>query len=155
MSQVPVDRPTLPGQTPDDRRSPRERVDYVEPGATAAPGTRDAGDRWADPSRAASTVASDPADRPRLLNESPTLTRVHYVIFAMAFFGWMFDFYDLFLYTFLMHAIRGELGLTREHAGWALGASLAATAVGGVFFGILADKIGRKPVLIATILTFA
>jgi MFS family permease len=36
-----------------------------------------------------------------------------------------------------------------------LGASLSATAVGGIIFGLLADKVGRKKILSATILTYS
>ena len=36
-----------------------------------------------------------------------------------------------------------------------MGVSLAATAAGGLFFGWLADRYGRKPVLSATILTYS
>jgi len=38
---------------------------------------------------------------------------------------------------------------------YVLGASLAATAIGGVIFGILSDRFGRRPVLQWTILTYS
>jgi MFS family permease len=38
---------------------------------------------------------------------------------------------------------------------YVLGASLAATAIGGVIFGILSDRFGRRPILQWTILTYS
>ncbi len=92
---------------------------------------------------------------PKLLSEYDRPTAKHYQIFFLAWAGWMFDFYDLLLYTFLLRHIGRDLHLSRVELGYAFGASLAATAVGGVIFGILADKIGRKKVLLFTILTFS
>jgi MFS family permease len=91
----------------------------------------------------------------KLLSDHDRPTATHYTIFFLAWAGWLFDFYDLVLYTFLMGHIAAELHLTKVEAGYALGASLAATALGGVLFGILADKVGRKKVLLWTILTFS
>jgi MFS family permease len=69
--------------------------------------------------------------------------------------GWLFDFYDLVLFSFLLVPIRRNLGLTDTQMSLLLGASLGATAIGGVFFGWLADRLGRKPVLSITILTYS
>ena len=90
-----------------------------------------------------------------LLNESATPTRRHYSILAMSWAGWLFDFYDLVLFSFLLVPIRRDLGLTDTQLSLLLGASLGATAVGGVVFGWLADRFGRKPVLSVTILTYS
>ncbi|MCX6285052.1 MAG: hypothetical protein NTW31_12555, partial [Bacteroidetes bacterium] len=46
--------------------------------------------------------------QPKLLNESLTITRVHYKILGMSWAGWVFDFYDLILFTFLLIPISKE-----------------------------------------------
>ena len=90
-----------------------------------------------------------------LLNESDRPTRVHFSILLMSWAGWVFDFYDLILYTFLALAIGRELHLSKLTLSWVLGASLAATALGGLIFGVLSDRYGRKRVLQWTILTYS
>lgn len=90
-----------------------------------------------------------------LLCESPVITAVHRRILALAFLGWMFDFYDLILYTFLTRPITDELGLTKMDHAQALGLSFAATAVGGVVCGFLADRYGRRTVVSWTILLYS
>ncbi len=91
----------------------------------------------------------------KLLNEAEKLTREHYKILLMSWAGWVFDFYDLILYTFLMIPIKAELNLTNTEISFILGASLAATAIGGIIFGFLSDIYGRKKVLMWTILTYS
>src|SRR5512135_1667540 len=90
-----------------------------------------------------------------LLSESITTNRTHYRILLMSWAGWVFDFYDLILYTFLLIPIKRELNFTDVEVSYVLGASLAATAIGGVIFGYLSDRFGRKKVLQWTILTFS
>jgi MFS family permease len=90
-----------------------------------------------------------------LLNESATPSRRHYSILALSWAGWLFDFYDLVLFSFLLVPIRRDLGLTDTELSFLLGASLGATALGGVLFGWLADRLGRKPVLSITIVTYS
>jgi MFS family permease len=90
-----------------------------------------------------------------LLNQCEKPTRAHYRILLMSWAGWVFDFYDLILYTFLMIPIGKELGLSPVKLSYVLGTSLAATAAGGVAFGFLSDRFGRKSVLQWTILTYS
>lgn len=90
-----------------------------------------------------------------LLNEQVNITRRHYNILLMSWSGWVFDFYDLILYTFLMGSIKEDLNLTDVEISLVLGLSLAATAIGGIIFGYLSDRFGRKKVLQWTILTYS
>ena len=88
-----------------------------------------------------------------LLNERP-LGAIHYRIVALCFAAWSFDFYDLILYSFLLLPIARELSLSNVQSSLPLALSLAMTAVGGVAFGFLGDRFGRKPVIIATVLIY-
>ncbi|MDD8017952.1 MAG: MFS transporter, partial [Bacteroidota bacterium] len=88
-----------------------------------------------------------------LLNQNEKPTKQHYEILFMSWAGWVFDFYDLILFSFLLIPIGQELHLSALGLSYVLGASLAATAIGGVIFGILSDRFGRKSVLQWTILT--
>jgi MFS family permease len=87
----------------------------------------------------------------RLLSDSERPGWQHYKILLLSWAGWTFDFYDLMLYSFLLLPIGKELHLSRVALSYVLGSSLAATALGGVIFGLLADKVGRKTVLSWTI----
>jgi MFS family permease len=90
-----------------------------------------------------------------LLNEYEKPTRKHFEILLMSWAGWVFDFYDLILFTFLLIPIGKELHLSNVQLSYVLGSSLAATAIGGVIFGILSDRYGRRSVLQWTILTYS
>lgn len=89
------------------------------------------------------------------LNQHNRPTPRHYVILAMAWAGWVFDFYDLMLFSFLLIPIKQDLALSDAQLSLLLGASLASTAVGGLIFGWLADRLGRKRVLSFTILAYS
>lgn len=90
-----------------------------------------------------------------LLNECDKPGKQHYQILFMSWAGWVFDFYDLMLFTFLLMPIGKELHLSDIQLSFILGSSLAATAIGGVLFGFLCDKFGRKLILQMTILIYS
>jgi MFS family permease len=82
------------------------------------------------------------AQAPVLLNQHTRLTKEHYKILLVSWAGWVFDFYDLILFSFLLGPIGTELGLSRGRLSYVLGASLAATAVGTLEWTILAYSLG-------------
>ena len=76
---------------------------------------------------------------------------IHLRIVALAFAAWIFDFYDLILYSFLLVPVARELKLTPDQSALALGMSLLMTALGGVIFGFLGDRFGRRPMIATTV----
>src|SRR5215471_5753662 len=72
---------------------------------------------------------------------------IHRRIVALTFSAWIFDFYDLVLYSFLLVPVARELNLTPEQSSLALGMSLLMTAVGGIVFGVVGDRRGRRPTI--------
>ncbi|GIP40089.1 MFS transporter [Paenibacillus sp. J31TS4] len=80
----------------------------------------------------------------------PTYRRV----FWAAGFGWMFDAMDVGLLSFILVALRSEWGLSAEQAGLLGTANLIGMAAGAALGGYLADRIGRRPVFLSTLILF-
>ena len=72
-----------------------------------------------------------------------------------AMLGWMLDALDVMLYSFALLAMQKEFGLTGAQSGTLTTVTLATAALGGTLAGVVADKIGRTKVLMASILTYS
>ena len=111
---------------------------------------------------------ASPAARTPALNTPwyRELTRYHWWVLVVASLGWMFDTMDQQLFNLarvpaitqllghhLHHAPAS--GMVAEYAGYATTIFMIGWASGGVFFGILGDRIGRVKTMIATILFYS
>jgi len=69
--------------------------------------------------------------------------------------GWMLDSFDAMLYVLVMAHIIRDFGITKGTAGLLNTLTLLASGIGGVLFGFLADRVGRKHALMGSILTYS
>src|SRR5438045_8031221 len=71
------------------------------------------------------------------------------------FLGWTFDAFDFFVLTFVLTPIAAEFGKTIPELALTVAASLATRWIGAIFFGLLADRYGRRIPLIVNILYYS
>jgi MFS family permease len=69
--------------------------------------------------------------------------------------GWALDAFDAMLYSLVLALLMRDLGMSKTVAGTLGTLTLLASGIGGVAFGFLADRIGRKQALMASILTYS
>ena len=74
---------------------------------------------------------------------------------AAAMLGWLLDAMDVMMYAFALTAIRAEFALSAAAAGGLASVTLLTSAVGGIGFGMLADRIGRARALVYSILIYS
>ena len=72
-----------------------------------------------------------------------------------SFLGWTLDAFDFFLLTFLLTDIATEFHTDVPAVSKALFLTLATRFIGAFFFGMLADKYGRKPILMLNIVSYS
>jgi SHS family lactate transporter-like MFS transporter len=75
--------------------------------------------------------------------------------FLAAFLGWTLDSLDFFLLIFCVKAIAGEFHTQPSAVLGAVFMTQAFRPVGALVFGMLADRYGRRPVLMFNILSFS
>ena len=105
------------------------------------------------------------------IRETPTkwyhgITKYQWLILAIACAGWIFDVYEGQIFNITRGDMLNDLlsGIEDEVAkkaaidkwgDWFLAAFLLGGTAGGLLFGSLADRYGRRPIMIATILTYS
>ncbi len=93
------------------------------------------------------------------------VTHYQWLVLFVAWLGWVFDAMDATIYAIVLHPALHELLHTStgppaaESIGWYGGIIfsifLIGWAIGGIAFGIAADRFGRTKVLMATIIIYA
>jgi putative MFS transporter len=87
-----------------------------------------------------------------LLERQTKLTANQWKIAGAATLGDMLDFFDFFLIGFVLAIIVKPWHLTYGQSGMILLASGVSAPFGSMFYGWLADKVGRRTALIASVL---
>ncbi|MDE2012138.1 MAG: MFS transporter, partial [Alphaproteobacteria bacterium] len=77
-----------------------------------------------------------------------------HTVFA-AYLGWTLDAFDFFLLIFLVSDLSKAFGTSIEAITWAITATLALRPLGAFLFGRLADRYGRKPVMMIDVMLYA
>ena len=69
--------------------------------------------------------------------------------------GWMLDSFDVMLYSMVLAYLMRDLGIGKGTGGLLGSLTLIASAVGGVIFGFVADRIGRTRSLSTSIVIYS
>ena len=93
-----------------------------------------------------------PMARSHLLSQITPAQRRTLIAAAL---GWMLDAFDAMLYALVLTHIMRDLGMSKATSGLLQTLTLLASGIGGVMFGFIADRIGRKRALMFSILTYS
>jgi MFS family permease len=99
---------------------------------------------------------------PTLSPAPAAIGRRQIFVLLIAYLGWVFDLMDVFLMVLVKDRAMAELlgpGASQRDigvwGGWALGITLVGWSVGGLLFGMIADRWGRTRTMALTILIYS
>jgi SHS family lactate transporter-like MFS transporter len=82
-------------------------------------------------------------------------TREQKHVVTASYIGWTLDAFDYFLLTLVLTDVAREFGVSVQAASWATALTLGMRPVGAYLFGRLADRFGRRPVMMIDVLCYA
>ncbi|MDE2167499.1 MAG: MFS transporter [Alphaproteobacteria bacterium] len=89
------------------------------------------------------------------------ITRIQWLVLWSAFLGWLFDSMDLNLFLLVLFPSVGHL-INSSHpaeiariGGYIVGIKLFCWGIGGIFFGVVADRVGRSRTMVITVVMYA
>src|SRR6266446_1513014 len=103
----------------------------------------------------AETRVSAPGDPPRLFDWPSQITPGERKSLLAGGLGWMLDAMDVMLYSLVLAYLIREFSMDTRTAGFLNSLTLVASAIGGLLFGLVADRIGRTRSLMASILVYS
>jgi SHS family lactate transporter-like MFS transporter len=75
--------------------------------------------------------------------------------FIACFLGWSLDAFDFFILVFCLNALATQFHVTVSEVSKGIFLTLAMRPVGAFLFGMMADRFGRRPTLIADIIAYS
>lgn len=75
--------------------------------------------------------------------------------FIASLLGWTLDAFDFFVMVFILRAIATEFGTDVKAVSVLVVVTLAMRPLGALVFGLLADRFGRRPILMLDVLLFS
>src|ERR1700760_890632 len=91
-----------------------------------------------------------------LARETPmAMTSVQRKVVIAGFLGWTLDAFDYFVLIFAAKAIATDFNVPREDVVFAVTLTLMARPLGAFVFGLLAEKYGRRPMLMLDVALFS
>ncbi len=84
-----------------------------------------------------------------------TITSQQWLALFAAQAGYMLDAMDVLLFVFAVNVLRTEFHLSAQQAGLVSSSTLAFSAIGGIGFGIISDRIGRAKSLLWSIVIYS
>jgi MFS transporter, SHS family, lactate transporter len=91
----------------------------------------------------------------RFFSHFRSLTPAQRHAFFASFLGWSLDAFDFFLLVFVIPALAADFQARTSAVADALFLTLAFRPVGAILFGALADRFGRRPVLMLNIACYS
>src|SRR6202022_2851681 len=99
--------------------------------------------------------AATPSNSPLLFSWPREITAAERKSLLAGGLGWMLDAMDVMLYSLVLTYLIREFSMDTRTAGFLNSLTLVASAIGGLLFGWLADRIGRTRALMASILMYS
>jgi SHS family lactate transporter-like MFS transporter len=75
--------------------------------------------------------------------------------FAASLAGWTLDAFDFFIFVFALKSISSEFHTTVKAVSEGIFLTLAMRPIGALFFGWLAERYGRRPILMVNIISYS
>jgi SHS family lactate transporter-like MFS transporter len=90
-----------------------------------------------------------------IISDLRGLTAIQRHTFLAGFLGWTFDAFDFFVLVFILRPLAQEFHASVAELSFAIVLTLAARPVGALIFGWMADRFGRRPILMFNILCYS
>jgi len=92
---------------------------------------------------------------PSIWSQLRSMTPSQWRAFLAAYLGWTLDAFDFFLLVMVVRHIAGDFHAEIKDVTYAIFLTLATRPIGALIFGLAADRWGRRPALMASILFYA